>query len=365
MNGNMAVMTSELDRTKYNVIGPDMVAQVTPYHKRIATQIVLSANPADGDVYALQGDTSKLAPTKNALLKIADAAGVRWQYAQCKNVAPSVCEFCKAAGDNCLKCAHHGTIAYKAVGAYQDAAGQWRALVGTGEVDPSERDRVGKNDGKTEGQRMKQFLLRHVESRAFNAAIRTLGVKQWYSPAELKKPFVVVRTYFDGYSDPDFKRLLMARAASDMAELYGERDPHPQLSTQAREILQLAEGSPADAVQTIDVATGEIVEEPGEETSAPTTAAAPIETGQGDLPWNDNEIPPSERPARPSYSSKAEFYALVAQWLPRYRSASEPTQANDYAIRASLQKAGITTMSDSRAWPHLCMRNDAEGGKAA
>lgn len=273
MNGNMAIMTSELDRSKYNVIGPDMVAQVTPYHKRIATQVVLSANPSDGDVYALQGDISKLAPTKLALLKLADAAGVRWQYAQCKKTAPSVCEFCKAAGDNCLKCSHHGTIAYQAVGAYQDGAGQWRPIIGTAEVDPSERDRVGKNDGKTEGQRMKAYLLRHVESRAFNAAIRTLGVKQWYTPVEIKKPFVVVRTYFDGYSDPDFKRLMLARAAADMAELYGEPDPHPQLTMQARQVLQLAEGDPKAALESVDVQTGEILEGQAEE-SAPQQAPA-------------------------------------------------------------------------------------------
>lgn len=102
-----------------------------------------------------------------------------------------------------------------------------------------------------------------------------------------------------------------------------------------------------------------------EEQPATITAAAPIETGQEDLPWSDAEVMPSERPQRPRYNNKIEFYALVVRWLPRYRNASDPTQANDFAIKASLTKAGIETLSDPRAWPHLCMRNDAEGGKAA
>jgi hypothetical protein len=307
-----------LDRSRFNVIGPDMVAELTPYHKRIATQITLSANPVDGDVYALMGDAQKLAPSKLALLKIADAAGVRWQYSQCKKVPASICEFCKAGGDNCLKCSHHGTIAYQVVGAYQDAAGQWRSLVGTAEVDPSERSKTGR-DGMTDGQRMKQYLLRHVESRAFNAAIRNLGVKQWYTPAELKKPFVVIRTYFDGYSDPDFKRLLMARAASDMAELYGNPDPHPELSAHAREVLKLAEGNPADVLQCIDTQTGEIIDAIAE-AQAPNAGDA---KSTDDLPWSDAEVtqlvetkPAADARSRSRGDLMNELQALAMDYYP-------------------------------------------------
>jgi hypothetical protein len=82
-------------------------------------------------------------------------------------------------------------------------------------------------------------------------------------------------------------------------------------------------------------------------------------------PFDQTVIPASERPARPPYATKEEFYVLVAKWLPRYRSASSPKEVNDFAVRASLQRAGIEAMSDPRAWPHLCMRNDAEGGKTA
>ncbi len=394
MNGNMAVLDTKgvLDRTQFNVIGCDMVAELTPYHKRIATQVVLSANPNDGDVYALKGDAFKLAPTKIALLKLADAAGVRWNYSKCKPVAPSVCGFCRAAGDNCLKCDHHGTVAYQAVGAYQDAAGQWRPLIGTAEVDPSARDQVGKNDGKTEGERMRPHLLRHVEARAFNAAIRSLGVKQFYSPAELKKPFIVVRTYFDGYSDPDFKRLMLARAAESHWLLYGEPGtPRPEISAADEKVLQLVEGQPFADGNVVDQVTGEIIEpEPrnianatGEvirnpsykdegaddhgatQTGMDGTGAAPGD--QPELPWNASEVPQDAevRPRTLNVSSGEEFCAAVYKFLPRYRDASHPGKVNTFSMMASLNRVGIKTLSDARAWPHLCTRNDENGGKAA
>jgi hypothetical protein len=117
-----------------------------------------------------------------------------------------------------------------------------------------------------------------------------------------------------------------------------------------------------EAVQTaasIEADMAEFTETPA------ATAAAPIETGQEDLPWADGPATTEERPKRPGYSNKIEFYALVVKWLPRYRSATDQAVANEFAVISSLKRVGITSLSDPRAWPHLCMRNDAEGGASA
>lgn len=119
--------------------------------------------------------------------------------------------------------------------------------------------------------------------------------------------------------------------------------------------------APTETVQkpvSIEADMAEFREEPA--TQAPAAAQA-----QEELPWDDNEVPPSERPSRPQYGSSVEFCALVAKWLPRYRDPKDPTKANSFAIKSSLARVGITTMSDPRAWPHLCMRNDSEAGQPA
>ena len=392
--------TTTFDPAEYNIIGAPVVAELTPYHKRVVSRLKIQSNPDLGEVYKVQNNASTLALTKPSLMRIADLAGVCWNYAACKAIEPTVCQFCRMAGDNCKTCDHHGTIAYRAVGMYQDAVGQPRLLVGTAEVDPSERTRAG-NDGKTEGERMKSHLLRHVEARAFNAAVRSLGMKQWYSPQELQKPFIVIRTYYDAYSDPDLKAALIARevarirAISDLPALPNAMAPELIAATEAvvkqlqgprfTEVIQDMEAG----ARIIDQATGEITTQPAAPPAATpaangTDAHGPAQTntdgnghgngngnsavldGQQALPWNAAEVPQltDERPRTLTATNGEEFCAAVYKWLPRYRDASHPGKVNTFSMMASLNRVGVKTLSDPRAWPHLCMRNDAEGGKA-
>ena len=67
----------------------------------------------------------------------------------------------------------------------------------------------------------RRFGLRLAESKAMNAAIRNLGVKQKYTVDELRKPFVVFRCSFvPDMSDPEVKRIVTERALGGTAKLY-------------------------------------------------------------------------------------------------------------------------------------------------
>jgi hypothetical protein len=313
---NGVLTTVVLDRKAFNVIGPDVVAELTQYHKRVASQLVLSPNPDLGDVYKIKDNPNTLGLTKNALLKIADLAGVVWNWKACESIPPSLCKFCKAAGPTCLKCPHFGAIAYKAVGAYQDAVGQWRILVGTAEVDPSTRS-------QSMGDQMKQHLLRHVEARAFNAATRTLGVKSSYSPEEMKKPFLVVHTYYDAYSDPELKKLLLAQFAYERALHMGQPvEKTPELEDGSR-VVKMLQGPKftevmrdmeASVAESVDVQTGEIV---------------PAPASPQDIPYQPEGMPivttaPAQPPAAPKANGGApdkgklmtDLYNLAREYYP-------------------------------------------------
>jgi hypothetical protein len=63
--------------------------------------------------------------------------------------------------------------------------------------------------------------LRNCETRAVSAAIREFGIKQKYTRAELKRPFVICRVMFQpDMSDPDIKKLVTERALGGTTALY-------------------------------------------------------------------------------------------------------------------------------------------------
>jgi hypothetical protein len=72
-----------------------------------------------------------------------------------------------------------------------------------------------------------------------------------------------------------------------------------------------------------------------------------------------------QRPTKPQYVTRAQFNALVAKWLPRYRSKANPEEANEFAIAAHLRKAGIPTYAHPDAWLSLCKSNDENEGAPA
>lgn len=73
---------------------------------------------------------------------------------------------------------------------------------------------------------LRLHILGHAESKAKNRAIRSLGIRTSYTAEELRKPFVVARPMFTGYSDDPAIRQMFAVKIADTflgssAALYG------------------------------------------------------------------------------------------------------------------------------------------------
>lgn len=140
---------------------------------------------------------------KVALDKLAAAAGISWDALASGRLDdgsdPHYCHF-------------------RAVGSYRSFDGSRLSLSGEVEIDlrvgsPQVEEMITKAAGKERGVADKQilearkFILRHAESKARNRAVRCLGLRTSYTPAELQKPFVVAKVMFTGHSeDPEIKR---------------------------------------------------------------------------------------------------------------------------------------------------------------
>jgi hypothetical protein len=137
-----------------------------------------------------------------------------------------------------------------------------------------------------------------------------------------------------------------------------ESEPTVQLQAPRQDEAQPAEFTEAAPVFGENIIRKPVPETPYQPEGMPVVVAA-------NIPFDTAVIPASERPATVTYHSEQELCDLAARWLPRYRMPDSKTVGNAFAIRASIARVKIPSLSDPRVWPHLCMRNDAEGGKPA
>lgn len=195
----------------------------------------------DAETYALPGSENR-GLSKVALDKIAAAAGVSWVPGESRRLDdgsdPRYCHF-------------------RAVGRYRHFDGTVSQIVGEKEMDlrdgspaiesiivksakkakreaeqkkkpitEAEARRIGEDKAANQISEMRLHILSHAETKARLRATRSLGLRTSYSPAELQRPFVVVRVSFTGRTDdPELKREF-ARAISQNflnghAALYG------------------------------------------------------------------------------------------------------------------------------------------------
>lgn len=240
----------EYDRHKYNILVPTaIVQQISPFHQARLEVVQLSPNPEDGDVYYIgktkvykQGDEGKktkvevsvYAPAKPALMKIAHAAGIVWNWGECKRL-----------GD------HRDVdyVSFQAVGAIRKTNGEWVPLKATKEIDIMviaeelaiqyeekaddlvnakklqlvERDAWIKKSIRKAVVQWRKHKLRRCETGAYLAVIRAaLSLKHAYTKDELLRPFIVPRVDFaPDYNDPEVRRLIMTQGLKSTAELFG------------------------------------------------------------------------------------------------------------------------------------------------
>ena len=191
------------------------------------------------ETYRISG-SSKVGIGKNALDRIAAAAGVRWN--------PHLCGLVGNSTDPNL-------VEYQAVGTVLQLDGTERMITAVKRIDlRAEKDlpiekwgsdaaeiaRVAAaakdQDGKPSPRepwpqilQARQHILSLAESKAKNRAIRSLGVRTAYEPRELEKGFAIMRLQFTGRSeDPEVERevalMIARRALGASSMLYGPPD---------------------------------------------------------------------------------------------------------------------------------------------
>lgn len=204
-------------RQHAHLISP--VTAVSTLPEGVGVALSMEQLDIERDTYGLPG--GKRAILKPALERIARAAGVKWDAAQC---------YVRQVG------LHHYQA--RAVGYVLDLSFQSSPIVGEVDMDygpgsiGEEKVRAEARDPSAADKTLREirhFLSRHAESRAYLRAIRRLGVATSYTAEQLSKPFVALQLTWTGRSaDRETQRELTRMTAERMLgasqALYGKRE---------------------------------------------------------------------------------------------------------------------------------------------
>lgn len=226
---DLALANQELGRlgNRAHVLAPVLRLDMVPEFHEVALKVcTISPDPNRGEVYPQEG--GKLAPTKVALDRIAAAAGIHWDPLRSGRLDDgSERHYCH----------------FRAVGRVKDLDGGWRILSAEKEVDlrdgnPTIFDPENTHGGQNvepgfrrgwSSRRLagaREHILALAESKAKNRVVRSLGMKQTYTAAELAMPFVVPCLVFTGRSDdPELERVakleILKAGVAAAQELFG------------------------------------------------------------------------------------------------------------------------------------------------
>lgn len=283
----------EVAAKRYHLVAPQAAVGFIPEGCSVAISAVMI--DVDNETYKIPGG-SNLGLSKVALDRIAAAAGLTWDARLSGRVDDgSDPRYCR----------------YRAVGHIRDFDGTTRTIIGEKEVDVREgspqvdaiverciarlkRDRKGISDAEArrhgrqaaENQirELRLHILGHAETKARLRAIRTLGIRTSYSPAELRKPFVVAKLAWSGRTnDPELRRAFALEQQRAMfganAALFGA--PAATRASQTAPSLPRSSPPPVGSVDDSiwddedGVIDAEITTPAPQTARSPETAAAP------------------------------------------------------------------------------------------
>jgi hypothetical protein len=266
---------------KFNLLIPvQSIQEVNPIYRIVINKVTISTNLADKEIYHEKNAKDEsgnptpeqmYAITHKGLMKLATAANA--QVVESVRIRSKVCEKCidivKATqkAPACGTCPCSANVAYRVTMKFPELSGGWRIQQATREID------FGAMTSAKPGQiaRMKEFAAEHAESKAMSRCIRKgLSVKNAYTLAELKKPFIVAYPVLDS-RDADVKKALIAGSLAATNLLYGSGLNIPQLQA----------GKPEPEV---DTETGEIIDADYE-----AEAADMQQDPQQNAPWMQQE----------------------------------------------------------------------------
>lgn len=247
-------------------VSPATVAPTPPEGCAIVVSGVLV--DIQSETYPIPGG-SKRGLSKVILDKIAGSAGISWGGPR---------EGRTDDGSDPHYCA------YRAVATFRDLAGQIRVIEADKELDLRDGSAMAKAMKPGELQNQRAQILSMAQSKARNRAVRALGLRTSYEPAELAKPFLVARVQFTGQTeDPELRRRFAEMNAASMMmgtqALYGPA-PASALRLESPPPVDAAKGDPEDlghdplpgSVPAEKVETGPV---------RPDSSSMPIYQGKG------------------------------------------------------------------------------------
>lgn len=259
-NKEIAVI-NDYPAEKFNLLVPVKTMQeLSPLHKIIFNQVVISPELKDKDVYK-QG--SELALTKKGLEKLMTASNI--QIVESKPIMPKVCRKCVEVAratkiaPKCGECKSKNDVAYQVTVSIPDSSGEPRYVVAT---------KNSKYEDCKSGTE-KLFLDEQCETKALNRALRkAMMIKSTYAAEELKKPFVVAYVV-PNMDDPEMKKAMVQRYAESSAALF-RNDPKmieaknvevlPEEDEESEELPPEPEDAPEKAVESVCEECGQIIE---------------------------------------------------------------------------------------------------------
>lgn len=242
----MTEQITQFDTKNANLLVPTQnIQQVSPWHAARTSVVVVNPDPLQGDVFKVGSRWNErtrqtedvFCPAKPALMRIAAAAGVVWNW--------------RESGPLTLT---KDYVCYKATGALRLPDGSWQPIMAEKEIDLSvieeeihegnlkkAQEYAGdpKKQSYLKGMTVEQWAaaqtktnmiqwrknkLMRAETGAMLRVIRAaLGMKSQYTREELQKPFIVPRIDFSpDYSDPEVRQALIQNGVQAMASLFGQ-----------------------------------------------------------------------------------------------------------------------------------------------
>jgi hypothetical protein len=209
-----------LKNSQANILGAvyAVESQIDPFRKARMVQILIESNPDAGEVYE-QG-RGKYALTQVGLAKLAGAGNMTFRVIEQHTTADYVRitvegSYTNASGE-CLTDQKTSEIYLDDIEEeiMERPATKWEAQASPEEL---------REKRKKEFRQFRKFKLQRCETSAKNRVIRSLlGIRNVYSPEELKKPFVLATvTYSPDFSDPDIKSAAIEKHTGQKVALFG------------------------------------------------------------------------------------------------------------------------------------------------
>jgi len=225
-------------KDKCNILTPAITTEgLTPLHAVTVEQLELSPDPKEGDVYP--HDKGKMIIHKQGLEKLSNLAGIEMIKTVRTDNGSDRQYISYQAGGFIRKADGSVVMAVKTYGMdfevieeevlemYQDKMKKWCKDKGQGawpnNLSDHQRQEYIDDKSRKEVRRRRKFKDQLCESGAQARVKRDLlGLKTFYTPDELKRPFVVVRVVLKpDYEDPNIKMLLTQAAISAQGQIFG------------------------------------------------------------------------------------------------------------------------------------------------